>query len=73
LSPSPSPEAQTDIPVTLLEDVVLDTHVGYDIDEEIPTKFMEELNRLASMQPGDTTNRKFAKFPTVRQFAFLLS
>jgi hypothetical protein len=52
---------------------VLDGNVGSDIEEETPKRFMEELNRLASMQPGDTTNRKFAEVPTVRQFACLLS
>jgi hypothetical protein len=71
--PSPSPQAQADIPVILLEDAVLDADVGYGIEEETPKTFMEEFNRLGRMQPGDTTNRKFTEFSTVLQFAFLLS
>jgi hypothetical protein len=42
--PSPSPEAQGHIPVTLLEDAVLDANAGYDIEEETPKGFMEELS-----------------------------
>jgi hypothetical protein len=71
--PSPSPEVQADITGTLLEDAVLDAKVGDDIEEETPERFMEELNQLPSLQPGDTTNRKFAEFSTMLQFAFLLS
>jgi hypothetical protein len=61
--PSHSPEAQEEIPLLF----------GDDIEEETPKRFMEELNRFAQMEPGDTMNRKFAEFPTVRRFAFLLS
>jgi hypothetical protein len=71
--PSPSPEAQADITAPLLEDAVPDDNVGYDTEGETPERFMEELNRLAGIQPGDTTNREFAEFPTVLEFPFLLS
>jgi hypothetical protein len=48
---SPSPEAQEDIPVIIREDAVLEAYVGSAIEEQTRKRFMEELNRLASIHP----------------------
>jgi hypothetical protein len=61
------------MPVTILEEAGLDADVKYSIRPETVHKFMQELNRLANISTSDTTNRNFANFPTVLQFAFLLS
>jgi hypothetical protein len=60
-------------PVTLLDEAVLDPDVDYNPTEDTTTKYLHELNTLATIPKHDTVNQNSANFPTVLHFAFGIS
>jgi hypothetical protein len=71
--PPPLSPDQEPIPVTFLDSVVPDSHIGYDAAPATSAEFLRELNELASIPEHDTVNRNYTNFPMVLDFAFLLS
>jgi hypothetical protein len=59
--------------ITVLDGAVVDDCLSFTGDKGLAVRFLGELNRLASLSPREMASLNYDDFPTLLQFAFLLS